>query len=300
MVRRLKMTNTRNIRKTTLRVLTGLVLAFWGAVFIGCENCDDCRVVVVDDTPPDAPQGVYSITGDEAVYIYWYESPEPDISHYWVWRSEEALEGPYERKWKTYDNYYVDREVENGSTYYYAVTAIDFDGNESEELSWDDVQDTPRPEGSGVVLWDVREEPHVSAFGFKKAQVVDWEASSADIFFEYDTELGAFFVWVANYDTYIQDFGYTGSLDELDWAPEVGWSEVGWLEAVLGHSYYVYTVDRHYAKFRVDYLDYRDGSVEISWAYQTVQDWPELVPNLPERLAGYASSKEIIDSGNLR
>ena len=294
------MKNTRNIRKTTLRVLTGLVLAFWGAVFIGCENCDDCRVVVVDDTPPDAPQGVYSITGDEAVYIYWYESPEPDISHYWVWKSEEALEGPYDRKWKTYDNYYVDTQVDNGYTYYYAITAVDFEGNESEELSWDDVQDTPRPEGSGVVLWDVREYPHVSAFAFKHAQVVDWEASSADIFFEYDTELDAFFVWVANYDTYIQDFGYTESLDELDWAPEVGWSEVGWLEAVLGHSYYVYTVDRHYAKFRIDHLDYRDGSVEISWAYQTVPDWPELVPNLPERLAGYASSKVIKDAGNSR
>jgi hypothetical protein len=294
------MTNTRNIRKTTLRILAGLVLAFWGAVFIGCEDCDDCRVVVVDDTPPDAPQGVYSITGDEAVYIYWYESPEPDISHYWVWRSEEAIEGPYERKWKTYDNYYVDRQVHNGYTYYYAVTAVDFDGNESEELSWDDVQDTPRPEGSGVMLWDVRERPHVSAFSFKHAQVVDWEASSADIFMEYDTDLGAFFVWVANYDTYIQDFGYTGSLDELDWAPQAGWSEVGWLEAVLDHSYYVYTVDRHYAKFRIDYLDYRDGSVEISWAYQIVPDWPELVPNLPERLAGYASSKELKDADNLR
>ena len=73
-------------RRIALRILAVLVLTFWGALFIGCENCDDCRVVAVDDTPPDAPQGVYSVTGDEAVYLYWYESPEPDLDHYWVWR----------------------------------------------------------------------------------------------------------------------------------------------------------------------------------------------------------------------
>jgi hypothetical protein len=286
------------IKKATLRVFAGLVLAFWGAVFIGCD-CDDCRVVVVD-TPPDAPQGVYSVTGDRAVYLYWYESPEPDLSHYWVWRSDEAMEGPYERKWKTFSNYFVDRTVLNGYTYYYAVTAVDVGGLESEELSRDDVQDTPRPEGRGVKLWDVTEEPAVSGFDFKNALVRAWDHRFTDVFFEYDSDLGAFFVWAASELTDIQDYGYTESLDELDWAPMDGWSRVGWLELILGHSYYVWTEDDHYAKFRADDIDYRERSVMISWAYQMVTGWPELAPPpRPEHLPGYASGEKLVDADNL-
>ena len=41
---------------------------------------------------------------------------------------------------------YVDDDVRNGSTYFYAVSAYDYDGNES-ELSPEQVYDTPRPSG---------------------------------------------------------------------------------------------------------------------------------------------------------
>ena len=284
--------------RMSARLLLGLVLAFWGAVFISCDNCDDCRVVAVDDTPPNAPQGVYSVTGDKAVYIYWYASPEPDVSHYWVWKSEEDMVDAdgryYERKFKVYENYYVDRAVVNGRTYYYAVTAVDYRGNESYELSRDHVQDTPRPEGSGVVLWDVHEHPAASGFDFKNAVVRAWDNRLTDIYIEYDVALDAFFVWAAGDKTDIQDFGFTRDLDELDWAPDEGWSRVGWTEAILGHSYYVWTEDNHYAKFRIDRIEYRQGSVTISWAYQTVEGWPELVkPPRPEHLPGYATGSKI-------
>lgn len=279
-------------------MILGSVLAFWGALFIGCDNCDDCRVVVVDDTPPDAPQGVYSVTGDEAVYIFWYESPEPDLSHYWVWRSDEDMvddEGRYyERRWKVFDRKYVDTDVRNGLTYYYAVTAVDRAGNESPELSYDHVQDTPRPEGSGEILRDVTEAPAASGFDFKNAVVRAWDDRLTDIFLEYDADLDAFFIWAASEMTDIQDFGYTESLDELDWAPPDGWSRVGWLEAILEHSYYVWTEDDHYAKFRIDDLDYRERTAEISWAYQTVTGWPELMPPpRPEHDPGYASGTKF-------
>ena len=48
---------------------------------------------------------------------------------------------------------YTDTTVRNGETYYYAVSAYDADGNES-ELSPEDASDTPRPEGRNVVLDD--------------------------------------------------------------------------------------------------------------------------------------------------
>ena len=41
---------------------------------------------------------------------------------------------------------YVDDDVRNGSTYFYAVSAYDYDANES-ELTPEQVYDTPRPSG---------------------------------------------------------------------------------------------------------------------------------------------------------
>jgi hypothetical protein len=277
---------------------------FWGAFLVSCEDyCDDCRVVAVDDTPPDAPQGVYSVTGDRAVYVYWLESPEDDLSFYWVWRGEEALEGPYERMWKVYDNHYTDRSVRNGNTYYYAVTAVDIHGNESRELSREDVFDTPRPEGSGVVLRDFHTHPEASGFDFREARVGQMDNPLTDIYIEYNSNLDAFFVW-ARIDEFgqtdIQDYGYTESLDELGWAPPEGWSRVGWLEAIPGHSYYVWTDDDHYAKFRIDDMYYAGRTVTISWAYQTVQGYPELMPERPVRDPVDDTKAKFVFDENLR
>jgi len=293
-----------HIRTWVLRILSGLILMFWGAFFISCENyCDDCRVVAVDDTPPDAPQGVYSVTGDRAVYVYWLESPENDLSHYWVWRGEEALEGPYARWQKVYDNYFVDRSVTNGKTYYYAVTAVDIHGNESDDLSREDVFDTPRPEGSGVVLRDFHTHPEVSGFDFRDARVKHADNILTDIIFEYDPEFDGFFILATYSDdsqTDIQDYGYTESLDDLGWAPSDGWSKVGWVEAIPGHSYYVWTDDDHYAKFRIDDLYYAGRTVTISWAYQTVEGYPELIPERPVREPVDDALARFVSDGKLR
>ncbi len=296
--------NSISLKIWILRISTGLILLFWGALFISCENyCDDCRVVAVDDTPPDAPQGVYSVTGDHAVYLYWLDSPEKDLSHYWVWRGEEAIDGPYERMQKVYENHYTDRSVVNGRTYYYAVTAVDIHGNESSELSREDVFDTPRPAGSGVVLHDFHVHPEVSGFDFRNAQVRNKDNSLTDIYFEYDPNYDAFFVWATYFDesqTDIQDYGYTENLDELDWAPSDGWSRVGWLEAIPGHSYYVWTADDHYAKFRIDEMNYSGRTVTISWAYQTVQSYPELMPVRPKREPVERVMTKFIADDNMR
>jgi hypothetical protein len=285
--------NNTDKRVLVLRIFSGLILILGGAFVIGCDDyCDDCRVFAVNDTPPDAPQGVYSVTGDHAVYIYWIANPANDrISYYWVWRSTEEMvdnQGRYYTRYaKAYQDSYVDRSVRNGKTYYYAVTAVDIDGWESEDLSEEFVFDTPRPEGSGVVLQDFRTHPEASGFYFKAHRVLPIDDSRTDIFFEYDPDYQAFFVWATweNDSTWtdIQDFGYTDDLSELDWAPDQGWSDVGWMEAILGHSYYVWTDDNHYAKFRIDDLNYAARRVTISWAYQEVPGYPELMPQRNER-----------------
>jgi hypothetical protein len=289
-----------SIKRALVGIISGLILLLWGALFLGCEDCYDCRVVAADDTPPDAPQGVYSVTGDEAVYLYWYESPEPDFNHYWVWRGTTAIEGPYNKLAKVYDNSYVDRGVANGTTYYYAITAVDNSGNESIYLSADDVMDTPRPDGSGVVVYDYQLAPEVSGFDFLNHMVRKFDHSLTDVYFEYDADWNAMYVWAATEDTDIQDFGYTENFDELGWAPSDGWSNVGWLEIIPGHSYYVWTLDNHFAKFRADDVSLRNKTVTISWAYQTVPGNPELAPVRPDHVEGYGTRQVFIAAADVK
>jgi hypothetical protein len=75
--------------------------------------------------------------------------------------------------------------------------------------------------------------------------------------------------------TDLQDAGYH-ALDELDWAPPAGWTGEDRVTLVLGHSYYVWTRDDHYAKFRVTAIDVALGRVIIDWAYQIDSSNPEL------------------------
>ena len=114
--------------------LGALTFLFLGA---GCEDCES-----PDGVPPPIPSGVYSVTGDGFVEIFWdpirgYD----DLAGYGVYRSTGDPEGPYyrlERLHGAEEDYYYDDTAQNGTTYYYAVDAFDFDGNES-ELSIEDV-----------------------------------------------------------------------------------------------------------------------------------------------------------------
>ncbi len=62
-------------------------MAFTALFFVGCSD-DEADVIIADFTPA-APQGVYSITGDGEVDIFWYGPYESDIAEYIVWRSYE-------------------------------------------------------------------------------------------------------------------------------------------------------------------------------------------------------------------
>ena len=107
-------------------------------------------------------------------------------------------------------------------------------------------------------------------------------ANNADIIFTYDDQLGTLFVEAAHTDDDVQDFGYTGSLDEVDWAPEVGWSSVGWSELILGHSYIIWTGDNRYAKIRV--IEIGETWLRFDWAHQEDPGNPELKPVVPDSL----------------
>jgi len=252
-----------------------ILLSGWILVLGGCA--DEVYIVRPDHTPPSRPKGLYSVTADEAVYLFWEENDEDDFREYRVYRREEG-DDYYHRIGITKIAEYVDQNVENGVTYFYAVTARDKNGNESDFS--DVVFDTPRPEGWGWSLYDRFYKPSRSGFDFSEPAILYWDDYEADIYLEYDDDLESFFLCVANDQTDIQDFGYTDKLDDVDYSPEKGWSYVGWVEVIPGHSYIIWTADNHFAKLRVKKIT-GDLKIDFDWAYQVDPGNPELAPRPP-------------------
>ena len=258
------------------KILLMLIL-ITGSVFIfsGCD--DDVYVVRPDYTPPSVPKGIYSITADEAVHLFWEENDESDFKEYRVYRRVEG-DDYYYRIAIAKIAEYVDWDVKNGTTYFYAVTARDRHGNESDFS--DVAYDTPRPEGFGRIIQDYHQYPNTSGYDFSRDRVLHYDNKDADIYLDYDDYYGVYFLCVRDNSTDIQDFGYTEELDDVNVAPDHGWSQVGWVEVILGHSYIIWTRDNHYAKLRVVGFT-RSYGVIFDWAYQVDPGNPELAPRPP-------------------
>jgi hypothetical protein len=226
-----------------------------------------------DNMPPAVPRGVRSVTGDGEVLLLWYENTEPDLAGYRIYRSQ-TLEGYYYLVGETNLDYFLDFGLQNGETYFYAITAFDCNENES-ELSYDIVYDTPRPEGYNERLFDYHTYPAYAGWNFSDYSIVPYNHPACDFFYGYDSYNEGDYLFVGRTGGLIQDFGYTESLDEITYAPEYGWSPTGVVEAILGHSYIFWTWDNHFAKFRVTGI--ADGCIVFDWAYQIDPGNPELV-----------------------
>jgi hypothetical protein len=263
-------------------------------LLVGLAGCDEDTPTCGDVTPPAPPRGVMSVTGDEAVYLSWYPNGELDIDGYRVYRNNQ-FSGVYTRiGWVPANRRaeFTDLEVTNGRTYWYAVSAVDLEGNES-DFSPEEVFDTPRPEGMGVALRNYYANPDRAAYDFYaenigRGRVTGYDDPLADIAFVRD-DSGSWMYGLENppdSGVYceLQDMGYVGSLDEISWSPADGWSPRAAVELIRGHAYVVWTRDDHYAKFQV--VDVRPDDVVFDWAYQTAagnQELREDAPILPMR-----------------
>ena len=256
--------------RTGILVL-GLALA---ALTVGCDREE--RVIGGTNNPPHVVEDVYSVTGDGQVTVYWRENQESDIDYYKIYRNNAAT-GTFNLVGEADAPPFVDDNVTNGQTYYYAVAAVDESGRESEDLSYENVFDTPRPEGFNVTLTNANTTPSTSGWDFSSMVRRADNDLLTDIY--YESTAGSFLIHAAT-DVEIQDAGYVDLVD-VDFAPPAGWSADGIVEAIPGHSYIVLTADGHYAKFHVDSRD-ASGAV-IDWAYQIDQDNPELAPKLSRK-----------------
>lgn len=263
---------------------TGIAVLLAGLLLWGCEDTERVYITEPDLTAPGVPRGVNSLTGDQQVTVYWYGSTEPDLDLYIIYRDDEDPDDLYEEIGRVHVNEFrsqwsfIDRDVQNSHTYFYAVSAVDYEGNES-DLSYEDVFDTPRPEGFNVYVDATADQ---SGWNFLRRMKVSRNSPDADIIFDYDEQLETIFIEAADANDDIQDFGYTDDIDEVGWAPEEGWSSVGWCEVILGHTYVVWTDANRYAKVRV--FDMGSTWVRFDWAHQEDPGNPELKPVVPDSL----------------
>ncbi len=92
------------------------------------------------DYPPAAPTGLDATAGDEMVSLDWNDNNEPDMNGYNVYRSTDEG-GPYTdpplNSSLLSSSDYIDDTVTNEITYYYVVTAVDANNNESADSNED-------------------------------------------------------------------------------------------------------------------------------------------------------------------
>lgn len=254
-----------------------LVLLTLAIAIGGCR--DDDPTSSRDHSAPAAPRGFYSVTGDHTVYLHWLPNTESDVAGYNI-RVSDCSSGPncpYELVGSTTTSSFTVTGLQNGVRQYFAIEAYDYAGNIS-DLTYEDVDDTPRPEGFAQAINNYLESPAGSGWDFSAFALRTNDDPTTDMFF--GDNGSATLMFVPDLATEIQDAGYTSTLDDIDFAPVNGWSPTGSVELIVGHSYIVQTRDGHYAKFRVTDIIAAGTStpkrVIFDWAYQVAQNSREL------------------------
>jgi hypothetical protein len=235
-------------------------------------GCNDDNTPVApprDVTPPAAPRGLISTTGQNEVFLNWLANTESDVAGYRVYEGScpDGPSCPYDRVGVTSGTSFTVTGLTNGVTRYFAIAAYDRAGNES-PLSYEDVFDTPRPEDSNASITNFEDTPAAAGWDFSAYHARPYNDAATDVYF---SSASGFRMIAPFTDTEIQDFGYHSTLDAVDFSPNTGWSANGIVELIVGHCYVVQIRSSatvvNYAKFRVTAVS--AGSLVFDWAYQT-------------------------------
>jgi len=264
-----------------------LGLAAFVALFalIGAAGCcDDCNDPVYPNEPPAAPTGVFSVTGNMRVDIYWNANTEADLEGYDIFWSPTPDDADFEYMVSTprHETEFADFDVENSVTYYYKVRAYDAAGLTSDFS--DVIFDTPRPDGTGLVLRDyLGQSAGLSGYDFSAFAAQSWNLSTTDVYFGSPNGIPTLFGRGTEVGdgVDVQDYGFV-DLDFVDWAPEIldGWSPSKRVEMIPGHSYVVQILDAtdFYFYAKVYCQSVSNDLVVLNWAYQQDPGNPELSP----------------------
>lgn len=251
------------------KIIYPSLIAILAFTLISCDIHDP--FYQIDNQAPSPPTGIKVINGDNRVDVTWKHNYENDLAGYNIYYSY-SYNGKYTLIGSSSGNYFVDYGANNGVTYYYAVTAYDYNGNES-ELSYDVIYSTPRPEGFNQSIFDYLRFPQNAGYSFSKYKVVAYNSNDADVFFE--NYNGTFYLDVWD-DTDIQDMGLTQDIYDIPYAPLTGWSETKDVLVRVGHTYVIWTWNNHFAKIRVKSIT--NDRIVFDWAYQLVEGNTQLKP----------------------
>ena len=119
-------------------------LAQYGADTVESESSVTVEVAAKDLFPPPVPANLIVVAGAGRVDLTWDASAAADLAGYFVYRSAESGKG-YERLTPEALRVlsFADTSVQSGTRYYYVVTAVDAEGNESPFSA--EVSATPLP-----------------------------------------------------------------------------------------------------------------------------------------------------------
>jgi fibronectin type 3 domain-containing protein len=97
------------------------------------ENSNVTEILTLDILIPIAPTGLVAIAGENFVSLSWDANKETDLAGYRVWRRSEGEEefSALTDELIT-ENVYHDSNVAKNQSYFYAITALDANGNESQ------------------------------------------------------------------------------------------------------------------------------------------------------------------------
>jgi len=285
--------------RTHLRVLLLPIVALTLTV-AGCSD-DETIVEVPIDIAPAIPNGVYSITGDQTVFLRWNPNREDDLAGYRIyWNGDLSETFEFLAEVSAFEDgvyidagvvgdpsddfleYVDDDQIQNGDYLSYAVTAFDENGNES-DLSLEVVIDVPRPEGaSGMFFLDF--DPTEAGFDFSDGDAGPVAFDAVGVDFTLERAGGVAYIMVPNDRVRVQDYGFVG-FDVLDVAPVDGYSASGRVEAIEGHTYAFRIASApgdfdpdadNYAKLEIQVLD--NTGMDFFWGYQSVDGETELRP----------------------
>ncbi|KAA9083798.1 malectin domain-containing carbohydrate-binding protein, partial [Microbacterium radiodurans] len=125
-----------------------------------------------DTEAPVAPTALAAVNGDATVTLTWTASAASDVAGYRVYRSLEtgAFLGDVVASGDALvtGTTWVDPDADNGTTYFYQVTAVDTSGNESAPSN--EAYDTPRPANTVDIKVDFTETNGVPVAGY----LADW------------------------------------------------------------------------------------------------------------------------------
>ena len=227
-----------------------------------------------DDLAPLSPANVKVLALDYEVEISWDRSPDSDVAGYNVYSSYE-FDGHYTLIGNTKNTYFIDggnNGPDNGVKYFYAVTAYDYEGNES-DLSDTYVYGIPRPEGHNVTLFDFNVDKTKGGFDFSEYRIVNYDDQNNDLFFEkYD---GKYYLNVWD-DSDIKDMGPTRDITEITLAPVSGYvplipgDNIKYTEVLERHTYIIKTWNNHFAKVRITQI--AADRIIFDWAYQLLEN----------------------------